>query len=364
MDFASRLLKWYQLHKRDLPWRGESDPYKIWLSEIILQQTRIVQGMDYYHRFVDAFPDVHALARASEDQVLSLWQGLGYYSRARSLHFTARHVAEKYQGVFPDSYQELLKLKGVGPYTAAAIASMAFGEPVAAIDGNVIRLIARYFYIRQPVDLPATLKEIRQIAQELMDPSQPGAFNQAMMDFGSLVCKPASPDCGNCPFGQDCTARKYQKQNTVPFKARKTKTRKRFFHFFFIYAKKDSELYFLVHKRKAQDIWKNLYQLPLLESNNERPEKHLADANPFFPRMGITHPKLAETPPVRAYSHQLTHQRIEAFFYNIELKPDFYFNFENEYMFVTFDEFEDFGKPVLIQKFLEKNRQILQQALA
>jgi A/G-specific adenine glycosylase len=358
MNLTYRILFWYENNQRELPWRSTSDPYKIWLSEIILQQTRIAQGLDYYHRFTRIFPDIFTLAKATEDEVLSAWQGLGYYSRARNLHYTAKNIVTLYNGEFPADYKKLLALKGIGVYTAAAIASMAFNIPVAAVDGNVTRVLARLFGIDAPVDQPHVRKEIQKIANELIDQVNPGFFNQAMMDFGSLVCKPNNPSCQSCPFSQECVARLNGKTEQIPLKTKKAPQRNRFFHFFFLYYIADQKVCFFVEKRNGNDIWKNLYQLPMLEYHDEDFQSKDITHQFFenkFQAAGIE--TIIDQSPDR-YIHQLTHQRIYAFFHRIPITPLFCATFEEEFLKVTFEEFDNMAKPVLMDKFLSKLKDV------
>ncbi len=359
MDFTSRLLQWYKNNRRELPWRETRDPYKIWLSEIILQQTRIAQGMSYYHKFLEWFPDVHSLAQATEDKVLGAWQGLGYYSRARNLHHTARIIANEHNGVFPADYKSLLQLKGIGAYTAAAIASIAFGLPKAAVDGNVTRVIARYFGIEEPVDDTAIKKNIEETAAALLDPRQPGNFNQAMMDFGALVCKPGKPDCHICPFAEDCVALSEGMTQKIPLKAKKVKQKQRFFHFFLFYWPEKEPEFLFIEKRKGNDIWKNLYQLPLIETSGPLFEWQQFDTHPVLSKILSQQMSLSIKGTPEKYSHQLTHQRIEAFFYKILLPPEYYSIFEKDFAKRRFGDFAHMGKPVLITRFLERNKFIL-----
>jgi A/G-specific adenine glycosylase len=354
MDFTSRLLNWYERHQRNLPWRETRDPYKIWLSEIILQQTRIVQGVIYYERFISQYPDVFSLAEASEDEVLALWQGLGYYSRARNLHTTARIIAEKYKGEFPPDYKELLKLKGIGNYTAAAIASIAFDKPEAAVDGNVIRVLARYFGIQDPVDDTSVRKNIENIAREMLPGPRAGDYNQALMDFGSLVCKPKGPLCHACPFAQECVARLSGKTESIPVKSKKIVQKERFFHFFLFYFFDNGVPCLFIEKRNQNDIWKNLYQLPLLETTAKGLDMEKLALNPVLGSLVSNGNEISWEELPFHVSHQLTHQRIEAFFYKKELEPHYYSIFEKYYKKVSFDAFRQMGKPVLITRFLEQ----------
>lgn len=251
------LLAWYRKNRRDLPWRHTKDPYKIWLCEIIMQQTRVVQGLSYYNKFVETFPTPLSLARASQDQVLKLWQGLGYYSRARHLHAAAKSM----RGVFPRTYEGVRALPGVGDYTAAAICSIAYNMPYAVVDGNVYRVLARVFGIQTPIDSAEGKKEFAALAQQLLDKQHPGDSNQALMDFGALVCTPQAPQCAACPLAKGCYARKHAMQDALPIKAQKTKISARYFHYIYV----EQGEYTWLHRRGPGDVWQNLYELPLAE---------------------------------------------------------------------------------------------------
>ncbi len=260
--FSPTLLLWYQQNKRDLPWRHTKDPYKIWLCEIIMQQTRIAQGLEYYNRFVRTFPSPRFLARASEDQVLKLWQGLGYYSRARNLHAAAKSM----NGVFPKTYEGVCALKGVGDYTAAAICSIAYDMPYAVVDGNVYRVLSRVFGISTPIDSTEGKKQFTALAQKLLDKQFPGDFNQAMMDFGALVCTPQTPQCEECPLAKKCEAYRRGLQEKLPVKAQKTKVITRYFHYIYV----EQGKFTWIRQRGAGDVWQHLYEVPLVEGKNEK----------------------------------------------------------------------------------------------
>lgn len=264
MDFSNLLIQWYLQNKRDLPWRNTADPYRIWLSEIMLQQTRVAQGTPYFLSFVDAFPTVFDLAKADEEQVLKLWQGLGYYSRARNLHKTAQYVATELDGIFPNNYNGLLGLKGVGEYTAAAIASFSYGEPVAVVDGNVFRVLSRYFDIETDIALASAKKEFSALAFELMPKENPATFNQAIMEFGALQCVPKSPNCGICVFNESCLALQKKKVGLLPLKSKKLKVRNRYFNYL---VASDENEDTVVQKRTSKGIWQNLYEFPLIETD-------------------------------------------------------------------------------------------------
>jgi len=312
-DFSEILLKWYSHFKRELPWREETDPYKIWVSEIVLQQTRIVQGWDYYLRFVERFSTVADLANAEEDEVLKYWQGLGYYSRARNLHEGAKYIAIQHKGKFPRRYEDILKIKGVGEYTAAAIVSIAFNLPYPAVDGNVFRVLTRIFGIRTPIDTIVGKKEITNLANTLMDKKKAGIFNQAIMDFGALQCTPAKPDCKSCCFASLCVAKKKKLQHVLPIKTKKTKIRTRYFYYLYI---RNQEKTF-IQKRIKKDIWIGLYEFPLIESNKELSLDEIL-SNAFFKETLKNIAYITEdVSPI--YKHQLTHQSIIAQFITLAI---------------------------------------------
>jgi A/G-specific adenine glycosylase len=292
MQFTDILLHWYADNKRSLPWRGERDVYKIWVSEIILQQTRIVQGWEYYLRFIQTFPTVKALAEAEEEEVLRVWQGLGYYSRARNLHAAAKNVMQEHGGVFPKTYEQVRQLKGIGEYTAAAICSFAYGLPYPAVDGNVLRIISRIFGIHDNIMESRTKKQITELCSKLIKDADPADFNQALMDFGSLQCTPKSPQCEICPLKNECYAYQHDEVEILPVSIKKLQIKDRFFHFFVCI----QEGQIIIEKRAENDIWRGLYQLPMKETNENKQLKHKL---------------LYQT------KHQLTHQTIHAFFYDI-----------------------------------------------
>lgn len=263
MKFSNLLVQWYLQNKRDLPWRNTQNPYHIWLSEIMLQQTRVAQGLPYFIAFTNAFPTVFDLANASEQEVLKLWQGLGYYSRARNLHKTAQHVAFELKGVFPGNYSELLQLKGVGDYTAAAIASFCYNEKVPVVDGNVFRVLSRYFEVETDISLQSAKKEFRNLAFELIENESPALFNQAIMEFGALQCVPKSPNCSDCVMNNSCLALQKKKVNLLPVKLKKTKVTQRYFNYLIL---EDELQNTIINKRTEKGIWHNLYQFPLIET--------------------------------------------------------------------------------------------------
>lgn len=314
-NFSDILIRWYEENKRDLPWRETKNPYLIWISEIILQQTRVAQGYAYYQRFVQRFPDVFALAQAEEDEVLKYWQGLGYYSRARNLHAAAQAMAAA--GGFPETYAGVLALKGVGEYTAAAICSFAYGMPYAVVDGNVYRVLSRWMGIDTPIDSTEGKKGFAALAQELLDRRRPALYNQAIMDFGALQCTPASPQCSACPLSGGCVALQKGLVASLPVKQHKTKVTTRYFNY--IYVRMGA--YTFIHKRSGNDIWKNLYELPLIETDREWTEEEFY-ASPSFAALLAE----GETPEVRrvqqGVKHVLSHRVIYANFYEVVLPPD------------------------------------------
>lgn len=329
MSFTDTLLTWYEAHKRDLPWRGEQDPYKIWVSEIILQQTRVQQGWNYYLRFIREFPTLTALAEASEEQVLKVWQGLGYYSRARNMHHAARQVMKEFNGVFPHQYKEIRKLKGIGDYTAAAIGSMAFRLPYPAIDGNVFRIICRIFGIFDNVTLPATKIKITDLCNRFLDRHDPGRFNQAVMDFGAIHCTPRNPHCESCPFQTDCYAYKHDAVANLPVKSVPAAKKERFFHYtFYIF---DNQT--IIEKRVHKDIWHNLYQFPLIETDSL--EKRPWPADPEI--------EIDET---------LTHQIIHAHFYIKEIEGWPVLNSSQQVVEIA--RLCDYPMPKIMIQFLKK----------
>jgi A/G-specific adenine glycosylase len=263
--FVSSILHWYAKNKRDLPWRNTKDPYLIWLSEVILQQTRIEQGTPYYHAFADRYPNLRDLAQASEQEVLNLWQGLGYYSRGRNLHAAAKRIVEQHNGVFPKTYDEIRALPGIGDYTAAAISSFAYNGPYAVLDGNVFRLLSRYFNISDEIDSPEGKKQFKELADSLLFEQDPGTYNHAIMDFGSVVCRPKKPNCEICPLSDTCLGLKEQTHLDLPMKRPKRKKKERHFYFFLI---EDDQGNVLVQKRSSKDIWQGLTHPPLLEYNH------------------------------------------------------------------------------------------------
>ena len=262
MDFTQKIINWYLVNKRDLPWRNTKDPYHIWISEIILQQTRVEQGRPYYEKYVTQYPNIVDLANAPEDAVMKLWQGLGYYSRARNMHATAKMVKELHKGIFPDTYQEILQLKGIGEYTAAAISSFSYNLPHAVVDGNVYRVLSRFFGIDTPIDSTIGKKKFQETATAILDTNNPGLHNQAMMEFGAMLCKPQNPLCAECPVNTACYALQHKCVDALPVKSKRVKPRDRHFNYLYI-TYQDG---FFIRKRTGKDIWTDLYDFPLIES--------------------------------------------------------------------------------------------------
>jgi A/G-specific adenine glycosylase len=343
MNFKNLLISWYSKHKRDLPWRETKNPYHIWLSEIILQQTQVKQGLPYYESFVSKYPTVFDLANASEEAVLKLWQGLGYYSRARYLHTSAKYIANDLRGVFPTTYKEIIKLKGVGDYTASAIASIAFNESTAVVDGNVYRVLARYFGIHTPINSTAGVKEFKELASSLIDQKRPATFNQAIMEFGAMQCKPKNPDCTICPFKSSCAALQKSTISELPVKLKKTKVTTKYFNYLvFVDSKKQT----LFEKRTQRGIWQNLYQFPLIESkkslNSE--EFELLDLDSInFNSKNIDVFLYNEKDKI----HKLSHQHLHTKFWIIEIA-------ELPLEALPINSLTKFPAPVLISEFIEE----------
>ncbi len=310
LELSNKLIEWYNSHARDLPWRRTTDPYKIWISEIVLQQTTVAQGTAYYNRFITAFPSLKTLAEATLDEVLKMWEGLGYYSRARNLHFTAQHIQSELAGVFPDQYEDILKLKGIGPYTAAAVGSFCFGLPHVVVDGNVIRFISRLYGITDPVDTPVIKKKITQLAQALLEHQDPATFNQAIMEMGALSCKAKIPLCATCIYKSDCKAFAKNKVAEIPLKSKKLKKRKRYFQYLVL---EDNAGQTVIEQRSGKDIWQGLWQFPLIENDS------LLDTVPDISSV-VSGLKVAEVFPSKVYKQQLTHQTIHTQFFKFRLK--------------------------------------------
>lgn len=343
------LLSWYEKNKRPLPWRQTRDPYRIWLSEVILQQTRVNQGMDYYHRFVSAFPDVQSLAAAPEQDVLKLWQGLGYYSRARNLHHAAKEIVKNHKGIFPKTSAGLKKLKGVGDYTAAAIASICFDEPVAVLDGNVARVLARVYAVEAAVDTASGRALLIGLATQMLQHYHPGTFNQAMMELGALVCTPQNPDCMACPLSATCSAFAGNKVLKFPVKIPKKAPKIRYLNYLVISFVKENETFFVMRKRQGKDIWKNMYDFPCIETETETAADAVlkaGEAQGVLPAGNYMVNNVSGQ-----YIHQLTHQKLLASFIRIHLHHTLKAGFAGQA--VPRQRITDLPLPRLIEKYLE-----------
>ncbi len=353
--FANTLIRWYGQHKRALPWRDTRNPYYIWLSEVILQQTRVAQGLPYYLKFTDAYPTVQDLAAAPEDEVLRLWQGLGYYSRARNMHHTARQIVDEYGGNFPDTYQELLKLRGIGSYTAAAIASFAFREQVAVLDGNVFRVLARVFGVTDDIAAPASRKIFQKLADTLVPADHPDTFNQAIMEFGAIQCTPLMPDCLFCPLQQACFAFNHGMVQELPVKSKAKAHRLRYFHYLVF----EWQGQYYLRKRLAGDIWQGLYDFFLYESEDKQlnPEALLTELREAGINVAPEQVKL----PHKEYKHTLSHQKITAKFYYVKLGSRLKQEIVQEARLTLFDseKIDALPKPVLISNYLKDNNILL-----
>nr|WP_321244378.1 A/G-specific adenine glycosylase [uncultured Psychroserpens sp.] len=342
MNFTNILTHWYSVNKRDLPWRHTKNPYQIWLSEIIMQQTQIKQGLPYYEAFVANYPTVFDLANAHEQDVLKLWQGLGYYSRARNLHGSAKYIVNELNGKFPTTYIELLKLKGVGDYTASAISSICFEEPHAVVDGNVYRALSRYFGISTPINSTLGIKEFKKLATTLLDTKNPGDYNQAVMEFGATQCKPKNPYCIVCPLKDSCVALQKGKVNELPIKLKKTKVTKKHFNFLVLISEDKKTVF---EQRTSKGIWQNLYQFPLIESDNEI----VIDAfqnhplvKDYFKTTDFSFSVFNNEPIV----HKLSHQHLFTTFWIIDVKA---LHIEG----IPISEVKNYPTPILISNFID-----------
>jgi len=342
MEFSNSLLLWYLQNKRDLPWRNIVNPYPIWLSEIMLQQTRVAQGMPYFVSFMESFPTVFDLAKAEEEQVLKLWQGLGYYSRARNMHKTAQIIAFDLNGIFPNNYIDLLKLKGIGEYTAAAIASFAFNEVVPVVDGNVYRVLSRYFDVETDIASSSARKEFTALAKELIPNNNPALFNQAIMEFGALQCVPKNPNCEICIFNSSCAALQKKKVSELPVKLKKTKVTNKFFNYLIFLD--DSETT-LINKRTEKGIWHNLYEFPIIETENENDFDALSNkVHEIYSDLKIESISIFNDKQI---IHKLSHQKLHINFYKIEVS-------EKLNNGINLNSLRNYPFPIVIYNFIEK----------
>ncbi len=339
--FTLLIQVWYRLNFRQLPWRETKDAYKIWLSEIIMQQTKVDQGIKYYFKIVEKYPTVEHLAKANEQEVLRIWQGLGYYSRARNLHKAAQQIVEDFNGTFPNNYNAIISLKGVGTYTAAAISSFAFDLPYPVLDGNAFRVLARYFNDATPIDTGKGKKVFSSYAESVLNKDEPAEFNQAIMELGALICKPKNPDCLNCPLKETCLAFNEGDPLTLPVKSKKVKVVKRFFHYF-VFSGNTIQL----EKRDTQGIWKNMYQFPLIEVDKKVQKKELEQM--VYTQFGV---HLGNK--ILTKEHKLTHQNIYATFWLIQEKIQ-----NTNYISTDLNSIDQYPLPRLIDWFIENNTKI------
>ncbi len=344
MSFSERILNWYAEHKRALPWRETKNPYVIWLSEIILQQTRVEQGMPYFFRFLETYPNVTKFANAEEAEILRLWQGLGYYSRARNMHKASKQVLELHNAEFPTDYQSLLKLPGVGEYTAAAISSFSSNHAHAVLDGNVFRVLARYFGIEEPINSSSGKKIFSKLAEEMLDRNQPAEYNQAIMDFGSLQCKPKNPNCAECVLRIDCRAYESGLVNVLPAKIKGKKSKDRFFHYFII----EHDGAVLMSQRSEGDVWANLFEFPMIESDADLNVAELVQMEEFQKDFGLSVP----TQIKGQIKHILSHQNIYARFYKLEINAS-KLPKKSHWNYFILEKLDTLAKHKLISSFVE-----------
>lgn len=341
-NFSNPLIAWYLQNRRSLPWRQTTDPYRIWLSEIMLQQTRVEQGLPYYIKFTERFPTVTDLAEASEEEVLKLWQGLGYYSRARNLHATAKYVSGEMRGEFPDNYKDLLKLKGVGDYTASAIASICFNEAAAVVDGNVYRALSRAFGIATAIDSSSGQKEFKAMAQALIDPKRPGTFNQALMEFGARLCKPRNPDCPSCFFKDNCQAKATGEIASLPFKKGKTKVRKRYFNYIVL---RNQHGETLLQQRHNKGIWHKLYEFPNVETEGPAKKTEILKSEVYHQLVAKGESMALIRYNDSPVAHKLSHQHLEITYWILES------TLQSEAL-ISADKIHDFPVPVVLERFI------------
>jgi len=349
MNISAILAGWYQKHRRSLPWRDTKDPYRVWISEVILQQTRVNQGIDYYYRFLERFPDVGSLASAPLDEVLKMWQGLGYYTRARNLHKAAQHIYYHDRGQFPATYEQWIRLPGIGEYTASAIASFCFDQPVAVLDGNVARFLARLEGIDLPVNSSRGKKELGRLAQAIISRKDPATHNQAIMEFGSLQCTPQQPDCPSCPLKDRCVAYRCGITHKLPVKQRSPKKRHR--HFYYLDIEHQGEVF--LHKRQQKDIWNSLYQFPLIETRQPVDIPELAETKQWQELFSGLNPEINGVS--EPYTHLLSHQKIEARFVQVKIQATNH-PLEKDYLRLDPKGLQNVAVPRLIDKYLEEEK--------
>lgn len=348
LHFSNKLIPWYLENKREMPWRQTTNPYFIWLSEIILQQTRVAQGLPYYLTFTQTFPTLQDLAAAPEEQVLKLWQGLGYYSRARNLHAASKYVAFDCNGVFPNTYDSIIKMKGVGDYTASAIASICFNEPTAVVDGNVYRVLSRVFGMDTPINSTPGIKEFKTLSQELIDKKQPATYNQAVMEFGAIQCKPQNPDCSICVFNDHCVALATNSIEKLPVKINKTKIRHRHLHYLVL---KSPDHKTILRQRTGKGIWQGLYEFPFIELEIDQKQPFVSEGDRFR-ESATKHPELSSYTLSKVVKHnaipiihKLSHQHLHTTFWTIDVT-------ELPENAIPIANLKDFAVPVLISNFI------------
>jgi A/G-specific adenine glycosylase len=345
-DFSKLLLQWNKKqNRRQMPWKGEKDPYKIWLSEIILQQTRVEQGLSYYNNFINTYTNIHQLAKAPDAAVFKLWEGLGYYTRCRNLLATARFISKELKGKFPDTYEAIKALKGIGPYTAAAISSFAYNLPHAVVDGNVFRVMARVFDIATPIDSTAGKKQFTALAEELLNKKEPGLYNQAIMDFGAVVCKPAAPLCTTCVLNKRCAAFLNNRVQELPVKEKKIKIKKRWFYYLILEYKNT----IAIRQRTAKDIWQDLYEFPLLETDKETDIKKIVQQ--AAKKNGLLKNDYAVSAVSALFKQQLSHQLIAGQFIRLQLtkKPA-----AKDYTWIKKTAMDNYAFPQFINQYLKQ----------
>ncbi|RAJ11769.1 A/G-specific adenine glycosylase [Olleya aquimaris] len=343
MNISKQLINWYLDNKRDLPWRNTQNPYFIWLSEIILQQTQVAQGLPYYNSFITNFPTVFDLAKAEEQEVLKLWQGLGYYSRARNLHASAKYIVTELDGQFPETFEEIIKLKGVGDYTASAIASICFNQATAVVDGNVYRALSRLYGIDTPINTTQGFKTFKTLAQQLIDTKQPATFNQAIMEFGARLCKPKNPDCNSCPFNNKCVALQKNIISDLPVKLKNTKVTKKHFNYIVVLS---SDQKTIIEQRQGNGIWQNLYQFPLIETSKEANHSTIYSE---IEELNVLKGKIFQLSVFnqKPIIHKLSHQHLYTKFWIVNLEQELPEG-------VLTSSIQSYPVPILIGNFIEK----------
>jgi len=347
VSITGPLIEWYFKNKRNLPWRETTAPYSVWVSEVILQQTRVNQGLAYYYQFIKEFPDIISLANAPIDKLLKLWQGLGYYSRARNMHHAAREIVTNFNGEFPQRYTDLIKLKGIGDYTASAIASISFGEQSPVLDGNVFRVIARIYGITDSTETSRGKKKFKDILNNLIPKKNPGTFNQALMEFGAIHCIPRNPNCSECIFKSDCFAFNHNLIDHLPIKKQKVKQKHRYFNYLHILYKE----YTFIEQRTENDIWRLLYQFPLIETDGEFFINELEKTNLWKKIFENLNPQI----DIKCFEriHVLTHQKLHVRFYKIHIdKLNDFIN--TRFIKMHTGKIENKGVPIIIEKYLSQ----------